>query len=66
VLSCSLAEGGDAVSYSTGIWSLRWSSDNSEIVAGTGDNSLYVYDVTQVGGWERLLSNTCWQCDLGG
>ncbi|GAB4823240.1 hypothetical protein N2152v2_010286 [Parachlorella kessleri] len=41
------AEGGDAVSYSTGIWSLRWSSDNSEIVAGAGDNSLYVYDVTQ-------------------
>lgn len=30
---------------SFGIWSIKWSSDNREIVAGTGDNSLYIYDV---------------------
>ncbi len=42
--------GGEGGSYSTGIWSLRWATDNTEIVAGTGDNSLYIYDVTAVGG----------------
>ena len=35
----------------TGIWSLRWSADSREIIAGTGDQSLYIYDTTQVGGW---------------
>ena len=28
-----------------GIWSLRWSPDGKEIIAGTGDKSLYIYDV---------------------
>ena len=28
-----------------GIWSLRFSGDGSEIVAGTSDNSVYVYDI---------------------
>ncbi|KAL3157892.1 hypothetical protein ABBQ32_012303 [Trebouxia sp. C0010 RCD-2024] len=28
-----------------GIWSLRWSPDGKEIIAGTGDSSLYIYDV---------------------
>jgi WD repeat-containing protein 23 len=28
-----------------GIWSLRFSGDGSEIVAGTSDHSVYVYDV---------------------
>lgn len=28
-----------------GIWSLRWSQDSSEIIAGTGDDSLWIYDV---------------------
>ncbi|OCK83813.1 WD40 repeat-like protein [Lepidopterella palustris CBS 459.81] len=28
-----------------GIWSLRFSGDGREIVAGTGDNSVYVYDI---------------------
>lgn len=28
-----------------GIWSLRWSPDGREVIAGTGDKSLYVYDV---------------------
>lgn len=36
--------------YSTGIWSLRWAGDSTEIVAGTADNSLYLFDVAQVGG----------------
>ena len=30
---------------SFGIWSLRWSPDGKEIIAGTGDSSLYIYDV---------------------
>ena len=30
-----------------GIWSLRWSPDGKEIIAGTGDSSLYIYDVEQ-------------------
>lgn len=28
-----------------GIWSIRFSGDGSEIVAGTGNNSVYVYDI---------------------
>ena len=28
-----------------GIWSIRFSGDNREIVAGTSDNSVYVYDI---------------------
>ncbi len=31
--------------HSFGIWSLRWGSDGREIVAGTGDHSLYVYNI---------------------
>lgn len=30
---------------SFGIWSIRFSGDGREIVAGTGDNSVYVYDI---------------------
>ena len=30
---------------SFGIWSLRWSPDGKDIIAGTGDSSLYIYDV---------------------
>ena len=32
---------------SFGIWSLRWSPDGREVIAGTGDSSLYIYDVEQ-------------------
>ena len=32
-------------SQSNGIWSLRWSPDHKEIIAGTGDCSLYIYDI---------------------
>jgi WD repeat-containing protein 23 len=28
-----------------GIWSIKWSPNNKEIIAGTGDASLYIYDV---------------------
>ena len=28
-----------------GIWSLRWGADGREIIAGTGDYSVYVYDL---------------------
>jgi WD40 repeat protein len=30
-----------------GIWAVRWSADGREILAGTGDSSLYVYDMTE-------------------
>ena len=33
-------------SETVGIWSLQWSADDKEIIAGTGDASLYIYDVT--------------------
>ena len=46
---CSLAH-----RHTFGIWSLRWSSDGSEVIAGTGDHSLYVYSM------ERQL--VCQQC----
>ena len=29
-----------------GIWALRWSTDGRELLAGTGNDSLYLYDVT--------------------
>jgi WD repeat-containing protein 23 len=32
-------------SHYFGIWSVRFSGDGREIVAGTGDNSVYVYDI---------------------
>ena len=44
------SRGGDRV---FGLWSLRFSSDGREIVAGSNDASLYVYDLEankQVGG----------------
>lgn len=28
-----------------GIWSLRWAADGREVIAGTGDHSLYVFDL---------------------
>ena len=36
-----------------GIWSLRWAADGREIVAGTGDESLVIFDMEQqkVGHW---------------
>ena len=36
-----------------GIWSLRWAADGREIVAGTGDESLVIFDMEQqkVGTW---------------
>lgn len=30
---------------SFGIWSLRWSNDGREIIAGTGDSCVYIFDV---------------------
>ena len=31
--------------HTFGIWSLRWASDGTEVIAGTGDHSLYVYSM---------------------
>lgn len=42
-----------------GIWSLRWSPDGKEIIAGTGDSSLYIYDVEQQKVALCLLCLTC-------
>ena len=42
-----------------GIWSLRWSPDGKEIIAGTGDSSLYIYDVEQQKVALCLLCPTC-------
>ncbi len=39
--------------HTFGIWSLRWSSDGAEVIAGTGDHSLYVYSM------ERQQVCTC-------
>lgn len=33
------------MSYSNGIWSIRFSNDGREIVAGAGNRSMYVYDI---------------------
>ena len=46
---------------SFGIWSLRWSPDGKEIIAGTGDQSLYIYDVEsqRVGALQAKCHCTC-------
>lgn len=36
------------MSFSFGIWSLQWSSDGKEIIAGTGDQCLCVFDVERM------------------
>ncbi len=38
-------EGASDYHHSFGIWSLRWGADGREVVAGTGDHSLYVYNM---------------------
>ena len=45
--------------HSFGIWSLRWGADGREIVAGTGDHSLYVYNMERqkVGALSGILSS---------
>jgi WD40 repeat protein len=54
--------------HSFGIWSLRWGADGREIVAGTGDHSLYVYNMERqkVGALSGiLLGFLSWsQCDF--
>jgi len=42
VVSCVVRTGGP---NSFGVWSLRWSADGREIIAGTADCSVYVYDM---------------------
>ena len=36
------------MSFSFGIWSLQWSSDGREVIAGTGDQCLCVFDVERM------------------
>lgn len=49
-----------------GIWSLRFSGDGREIVAGTGDRSVYVYDietrqsVLRIAGHENDVNAVCY------
>jgi len=42
VIVCMCRAGGP---NSFGVWSLRWSADGREIIAGTADCSVYVYDM---------------------
>ena len=49
-----------------GIWSIQWSADSREIVAGTSDPGLRVYDMTQVGADRcRRRSRGVLRCALG-
>ncbi|KAK9810228.1 hypothetical protein WJX72_007006 [[Myrmecia] bisecta] len=62
-LHFDMMEGDDGDSYHTrhggfGIWSLRWSPDGNEIIAGTGDNSLYVYDMYKQRSTLRIEGHT--------
>ena len=46
--------------HSFGIWSLRWGADGREIVAGTGDHSLYVYNMER----QKVGSTFCARLSL--
>lgn len=35
----------DSLTYGFGIWSIRFTCDNREIIAGTTDKSVYLFDV---------------------
>ncbi|KAK9822310.1 hypothetical protein WJX74_006159 [Apatococcus lobatus] len=45
------------MSFSFGIWSLQWSSDGQEIIAGTGDQCLCVFDVERMRTTQRVESH---------
>jgi WD repeat-containing protein 23 len=40
-----LDESDSGYHHSFGIWSLRWAGNGQEVVAGTGDHCLYIYNV---------------------
>ncbi|KAK9796237.1 hypothetical protein WJX73_006957 [Symbiochloris irregularis] len=40
-----------------GIWSLRWAADGREVIAGTGDASVYVFDVEVAQTVERMAAH---------
>ncbi|KAF1982864.1 WD40 repeat-like protein [Aulographum hederae CBS 113979] len=52
--------------HSFGIWSVRFSGDGREIVAGTGDSSVYVFDIErghsilQIPGHENDVNAVCY------
>ena len=47
-----------------GIWSLRWAQDGREIVAGTGNHSIYVFDMEkQKARFLRLCALQVWDCN---
>jgi WD repeat-containing protein 23 len=39
------ADGDDGFQRGFGIWSLAWAANGTEVVAGTGDDSLYLYNM---------------------
>lgn len=41
-----------------GIWSLSWAASGAEVVAGTGDDSLYLYNMDR-----QKVSTLQWWCD---
>ena len=43
-----------------GIWSLRWAASGAEVVAGTGDDSLYLYNMDR-----QKVSTLQWWCAHG-
>ena len=45
-----------------GIWSIQWSADSREIVAGTSDPGLRVFDMMQA---RRCCALLCPLCTLG-
>lgn len=38
-------DGNDGFQRGFGIWSLAWAANGTEVVAGTGDDSLYLYNM---------------------
>lgn len=54
-----------------GIWSVKWSADGRELVAGTGDSSLYLFDVSRnevvlrVKGHDDDVNAVAWADDTG-
>ncbi len=47
-------DGDDGFQRGFGIWSLSWAANGTEVMAGTGDDSLYLYNMER----QKVLSHT--------